>query len=342
LGVLAVLMPSGTKLTTDRLRAGYWLLFLLIGAALATVAPGGIIYFLIPPAAVLLGIIASRWSGRAETIGALAGLLLLYLSWGELLAELEDIFSPGPLWVVAPAAAMIIIPVLVEARGLLVQARRGVVLLGSALVTFLFWAIAGAAPAYSRDRQQRFTIEHVTDAASKRSHWSVLDDGAALPKAYRKIADWRRGKLPYSERKRWLAEAPAERGILPPAIRVLETVRHGNDRTVRLRLIANGAERIVLLVPPEARVRAAGVAGFIRPAGDSASESKTTITCTGRACDGLELRIDFGSAKPVVLTLAGARNGLPRQAAPLVAARPPFARPQYTPDQTVAFTRVKL
>lgn len=104
----------------------------------------------------------------------------------------------------------------------------------------------------------------------------------------------------------------------------------------------NGAERLVLIAPPEAHIRAAGVAGFLRRAGESASEGKFTITCTGRTCDGAELQIDLGSLRPVELMMIGARNGLPPIGAPLLAARPPFARPQYTPDQTVAFTRVAL
>jgi len=40
--------------------------------------------------------------------------------------------------------------------------------------------------------------------------------------------------------------------------------------------------------------------------------------------------------------LVGSRNGLPATAAALVKARPKFARPQYTPDETVAVTHVRL
>jgi hypothetical protein len=56
----------------------------------------------------------------------------------------------------------------------------------------------------------------------------------------------------------------------------------------------------------------------------------------------MEMSIDLNTAKPVVFTLVGAKNGLPRSAAMLVRDRGEFARPQYTPDETVAISRVKL
>jgi hypothetical protein len=342
LGALAVLLPLGRKLGTAKLRIGFWLLFLVIGAGLAFIAPGAIMYFLAPPAIVLIGLFATRWSPSAERVGALAGLAALYLMWGELLVGLESIFSPGPLWIVAPAAAFLIVPALIESFDLLARPRWSAVLGGSALIAMIAWAIAATVPAYSRDHQQMFTIEHVTDSAARRSYWSVLNDEAALPDAYRRVGPWKEGKLPYSERERWVAPAPPAAGVTAPALELLETVRHGGDRTVRLRLKANGAERVYLIIPPEAHVRAAGVPGFVRPAGDLADEGKFTITCTGRHCDGAELRIDLGSVAPVELTVVGARNGLPPSAQPLIAGRPLLARPQYAPDETVAFTRARI
>ena len=341
-GSLVVLLTLGARLGVQKLRAGYWLLFLLIGAALAFVAPGGIIYFLAPPAAVLLGIGVSRLWRPAEKQGAIAALILLYLIWGELLVALEDIFSPGPLWVVSPAAAIITIPALIEMGNAFAGARRHALLLGSALIAVVAWTVAAFTPAYSRDREQRFTIEHVTDFTSRHSYWSIANDGAPLPQPYRSIGVWRRDKLPFSERQRWLTAAPAEPGVVAPKLQLVESLDHGSERTIRLRLVANGSQRIYIIAPAEARIRAAGIEGFVRSAGDSASEDKFTITCTGRSCDGTVLRIDLGTAKPVAFTVIGARNGLPRAAAQLVSWRPRFARPQYTPDETVAFAKIKV
>jgi hypothetical protein len=337
---VAVLRTLGARLSADTLRVGFWLLFLLLGGALALVAPGAIIYFLLPPAIVIAGIAAARWYRPAEPIAAITALLVMYITWGEMLALLEEIFSPGPLWSVIPVASLMIVPVLIEAQPILRQVSRNALLGFAGVLALAAWAASNATPAYSADRQQRFTIQHVTEFPSRQSSWSVLNDGTRLPPAEERLAQWRGGKLPFSERMRALAPAPRLPGIQPPAIQLLETVRNGTDRTLRLRLNANGAERLTLIAPAEAHIHAAGANGFVRPIGSPSG--KVTISCTGRSCDGMDLRIDQASAKPTAFTLVGSRNGLPPFAAPLIRARPADARPQYTPDETIAFTRVNL
>ncbi|MFL6728140.1 MAG: M28 family peptidase, partial [Sphingomicrobium sp.] len=194
LGELAIFRTIGAGLETERLRPAYWLLFLILGAALALVAPGAIIYFLIPPAVVLIGIATSRWYAPAAKIGGIAGVVLLFLTWGELVAALEELFSPGPLWAVAPAAAIMIAPALIEAQALFARASRRLILAACALLALLGWTLAGISPAYSQDHQQRFTIEHVTEFPSGRSSWSVLNDGRRLPEWYERAYRWHAGK----------------------------------------------------------------------------------------------------------------------------------------------------
>jgi hypothetical protein len=300
------------------------------------------IYFLFPPAIVVVGIVAARWYSPAETIGGLSALFLLYLTWGELLTALEELFSPGPLWIVAPVAAIMITPALIEADGLFRRTSSRLVVLSSALIALLAWILAASVPAYSQDRQQRFTIEHVTQFPSGKSSWSIINDGAKLPSAYWHLYQWHRGKLDFSERLRWFAPAPPDPSVRSPSIQLLESVRNGSEREIRIRLKANGAERILIVAPPEAHVRTAGVTGFIRRIASSDSSGKFTISCTGRSCDGLELAIDLDSPAPTNFTLIGSSNGLPATAAPLVRARPPFARPQYVPDEMLQIAHVKL
>ena len=144
---LAVMRTLGRNSTQEQLRAAWWLVFLLLGAALAAAAPGAIIYFLAPPLAVLLGIAASRWRPAAEPAGGVVAIILLYVTWGEMLALLEELFDPGPIWVVAPVGAMMIIPALIEAQPLFAGAARRVLLLGSAIIALIAWAVAMAAPA---------------------------------------------------------------------------------------------------------------------------------------------------------------------------------------------------
>ncbi len=339
---IGVLRTIGTSMERRTLRAICWLVFVLLGGALALVAPGAIIYFLIPPAVALLGIVTSRWCARAEAIGGLLAVVVLFVTWGELLSALETLFSPGPLWVVAPLAAILIAPALIEAHAVFERTSRRMLLLSSAVLALLGWLLAGMAPAYSQDHQQRFTIEHVTEFPSGKSSWSILNDGGRLPPGLEHMAQWHRGKLDFSERMRALAPAPALPSIQAASIQPIEVVSNGAERTVRIRLRANGAERILLVAPSEARIRAAGATGFIRGIADEGSSAKYTISCTGRSCDGAELVMVLEQPKPVSMTIVGSRNGLPPSAAPLVRARPPFARPQYVPDETITVTRAML
>ena len=338
----AILRTIGSPLETRKLRAFFWLLFLLIGGALALVAPGGMIYFLFPPGVALAGVAISRWYTPAEWIGGIAAVLLLFVTWGELLAALEELFSPGPLWIVAPVAAILIAPALIEAHGLFTRSSGRLLLLGSSAIALLGWVVAGTAPAYSQDHQQRFTIEHVSEFSSGKSSWSVLNDGRRLPPPMERMARWQGGKLDFSQRSRALAPAPPLRGLEPASIQPLEVVRNGDERSIRLRLRANGAERILLVAPAEAHIRAAGAAGFIRAIADEDSSAKYTISCAGRSCDGAELTIVLDQPKPVIFTVVGSTNGLPPSAAPLLRARPPFTRPQYVPDETLTVTHVSL
>lgn len=340
--VLAMLRTIGGSATLGQLRAAFWLAFLLIGGSLALAAPGAIMYFLGPPIVVALGMAAARWQPRAEAVASLLAIALLYVTWGEMLALLEELFSPGPLWIVAPAAAIVIMPALIEAMPLFSRASRRVALLGPALAALAAWAVVAVAPAYSAERQQRFTIEHVTEFPSRTSSWSVLNDGTRLPAALERAWKWRGGKLSYSEQTRALAPAPPLPGIAPPSLEPIEIVNHGSERLLRLRLKANGAERILLTAPAGARIRAAGVRGSVRPVIGAGPDTKFLLSCAGRSCDGAEIVLDQGTGGPTDFTLVGSRNGLPPSAAPLLRDRPRFARPQYVPDQTVAATIVRL
>ncbi|MGE5563894.1 MAG: M20/M25/M40 family metallo-hydrolase [Bacillota bacterium] len=341
--VVAIFVTMGRRLASEQLRAAFWLLFLLLGAGLAAVAPGAIIFFLIPPALLLAGVVAGRRYQPAEQIGAIAGLLFLLVTWGETLALTEELFSPGPLWIAAPVATLLMIAVLVEAQPVLRDAQRRPVIAFTALVALVGSAAAAAAPAYSPTHQQRFTIEHVTEFPSRKTYWSVLNDGAALPAAYSRIGKWTHGKLPFSDRERWFAAAPPAPDIKAPAVQPLEVLQNGGERRITLRLHANGFDRIQLIAPADAHIRTAGVQGFIRPiGGDESASGRFTIFCNGRSCDGMQLIIDAASPKPIAVTLVGSRNGLPAIAAPLVQSRPANARPQYVPDETMAVTHVKL
>jgi hypothetical protein len=338
---VVLLATVGRRRSARQLRAAYWLVFLAIGGLIGLLAPGGIIFFLFPPLFALIGMMAARWWKPAEPVGSAAAILFLYFTWGAMLGLLEELLDGGPMWIFAPLGGLIILPVLIEAKPLVDDARLRAAAVIAALIALIGWIAAAAAPAYSADRQQRFVIQHVTDASAGKSWWSVLNDSAPLPAAFRAAGPWTRGKLPLSDRPRWIASAPANPDTRAPDVRRVSAVRNGDERAVALRLVANGNDYVELIAPENARIRTAGVEGFVRPL-DQNEEGKYFVNCFGRSCDGLKLEVTIGQPRPVEFLVLGGRLPLPRGAAPLIAARPRFARPQYARDETIAFTRRRL
>ncbi|MEO8175731.1 MAG: M20/M25/M40 family metallo-hydrolase [Sphingomicrobium sp.] len=337
LGVLATLARG---IDAERLRAAFWLMFVVLGAGIGLVAPGGIIFFLFPPTIVLLGTLASRSKRGAERSAALGAVLLLFLTFGAMLALLEDLLSNGPIWLLAPLGSLILLPAMIEAKPVLDEVTRRRALVSAALLAIAGWAVAVAVPAYSADRQQHFSIEHVADG--RRAWWSVTNDGAPLPKAFKAVGRWHRGDLPFSERERWLTAAPVTGGLAAPAVEVVGQQGSGAGRRVSVRLLPNGASSITLIAPENAAIRAGGIGAFVRPVGRGSSDGRYALRCFGRSCDGQVMDLTIGSPRPVEFIVLGWRPGLPPDAAALVRGRPVNARPQYAADSSLAMSRVRL
>lgn len=337
---VAALLLLGRRLSVEQLRAGFWLGFTLLGVAVLFVAPGGIIYFLFPPFVVLAGILLSRRCFWAEAAAAIAAALLLWLTVGEVLALLAELLSSGPMLPFAPLALLIAMPWLIEAKAVLEDSGRARAIGASLAVLALGWAAAAAAPAYSADRQQRFTIQYVKDASSGPSWWVVDNDRAPMPKALG--TGWSRGELPHSTAKSWVRPAPDLPEVRPPTVALVSRSQAGSSRSVTLRLRSAGHDRIVLIAPKDAEIRAAGTGEYVRPISAEAKKGRYVISCTGRSCDGAELTLVTSKREPIGLLVAGIRFALPPQARALVAARPANSRPQYSPDQSIALTRLKI
>jgi hypothetical protein len=336
---VALLAAIGGSLERKKLRPVFWLIFLIVGGAIGLIAPGGITFFIFPPLLALIGMLAARGWQPAERLGSYAAILLLYLTWGAMLGLLEELLNGGPMWIFAPLGSLLILPVLIEACPLIAGARLRAGATVAGALTLMGLAAAFAVPAYSADRQQRFVIQHVTDATAHKSWWSVLNDSAPLPRGF--AGQWKRGELPFSDRPRWISAAPPDPTAKAPTVQLMSQTKAGSERTLELRLTANGNERIELIAPADARIRSAGVAGFVRPI-DQRQDGKYFIDCFGRSCDGLTLQLTIGQLKPVQFLILGSPGPLPSGAAPLLAARPQFARPQYNRDESIVFARVNL
>jgi len=336
---VVVLTAIAGNLDRTRQRAAFWAIFLTLGGAIALIAPGGIIFFLFPPLVALAGMLASRRSERAEQAGSFAAILVLCLTWGAMLGLLEELLNGGPMWVFAPLGSLLIIPILIEARPLIVDAGVRNSALVSAVLALLCWGAVGAVPAYSTDRQQRFVVQHVADVSHGKNWWSVLNDGAPLPAAAGE--SWKRGELPFSDRPRWLSPAPLDPASKAPDVQLVGEVRSGNERTMTLRIAANGNEHVDLIAPRDARIRAAGMEAFVRPI-DQNEAGKYYISCFGRSCDGAILQLTIGRLRPIEFIILGGTGTLPPSAALLLLARPRLARSQYNRDESISFRALRL
>jgi hypothetical protein len=203
------------------------------------------------------------------------------------------------------------------------------------------WAVSAAVPATSADRQQRFVIEHATNTVTGKAYWSIVNDHAPLPEAYRSIGNWKWTKLPYIDRLRWLAPALPVAGTRAPVVEVVSNTPSPGGRNTTFRIHANGADRVVITGTKDAQIRTAGVAGFVRPI-DPKAKGNYQFVCSGRSCNGLTMQFTTAVKVRTGFTVIGSRSGLPEMARPLVAGRPQFARPQYLPDETVTISRIWL
>lgn len=330
--VLAALAPlvmrAAARHDRTQMRLAAWALVLLVGAALSLAMPGAIIFFLIAPA---LGLIGVRYRPLAW-LGALVGLIM----FGELVALIELTLIDGPAWAIAPLIALIALPFMVEVARAEEPRVRLLVPVAATL-----WLIALLIPRASADRPLAFSLDHVQDDRRGTASWSAATKQAPLPDALERFGPWTRGPLPYNKRLRWLAEAPLLDGP-SGTITLLASKVEGNRRTIRLRLDRAGADTLLLRFDETVKVLAMGLPGRSNPIDPKAEKGPSILRCSGRACDGMAVEIVLGSVRPVSVMLVAHRFAPPPAAAPLLAARPRHAQPQYSPDSQVRVRSVRL
>ena len=329
----AALVWLARPIARDRLRIGYWLFFLMLGAALSLAAPGAAIFFLLPPAIALAGIVAGRWEREA----ALVAWAALFLSWAPLLHLSETLLDFDSGWTFAPVAVLILFPLLIELKPELLATGRGRATAALGGAALLAWAATLLVPAYSEDRKQAFGIDYVREGDGAR--WMVVNDGAPLPRGFDGFD--RPAEVPWSSRRRWSAPAPASGPAEAVAEKVGERATAGG-RLVSLRLGAGATEMMLLRAEPEAQLKAVRIGGTVRRFGNGGAEENFAFRCTGRSCAGATVELLVGSAAPVEAILTSIRRGLPEAASPLIEARPSAAAPQYHPDSSVTVAKIRL
>lgn len=328
-------------LARDRLRAGFWLVFLLTSLLITAAAPGGVIFALLPPLPLLAGIALERRVPGAETVGAFLSWLLLFLFWAPLLHLSEVLLDFQAAPVFAFVASLLVLPVLIELKppAARLPPLRVPALLGAAALAG--WIAVAVAPAYSADRKQGFRVDYEWDQGREKGRWLVFDDGAPLPRGFAGGAFRTGAEVPWSMAKRRAAPAPALR-LAPPVLQKLGERQTPAGRLITIRIAAGGADQVVLRGAPDSGLEAVRIAGSPARFGIGGKKDPFFVRCAGRSCDGAVMDLLVRRAGPLVLTAIGVRAGLPDAAAPLVAARPATAQPQYSPDSSYAVQRIRL
>jgi hypothetical protein len=331
----------GRRLPRETLRAAYWLVFMLLSAGLAFVAPGGAIMSLIPGLLFLVGAVAHRRSPAAETVAAVLAWLFLFVTWAPLIHLSEVTLDFGAAWLFAPLVALILIPALIELLALAEAPALRAALGALGAAALLCWAGVAAAPASSADRKQGFRIEYAWDADAGRGRWLIANGGLPLPQGFPGETRFRRGaKLPWGPSGRWAAPAPAI-PLPAPRLEKIGERQVGGGRISDFRLATNGANEILLYFDGAAGVTAAGIAGANVTFGRGDGKEPAYVRCTGRSCDGAVIALTLGKG-PVEAIAVGIRYGLPAAGAPLAAARPATAQAQYSPDTSSTWTKFTL
>jgi len=325
----------GRGLDRSSMRSAVWLLILLLGGAMSLALPGATIFFLVAPALAIAGIAIDRRSPLLATVLLLAAAILQLLMFAELLALIEMLLIDGPLWAVPPLAALAALPILIELEP--ARLRPALTLTGLAFLGLS--AAALAMPRASAERPLGFSIDYFRDATDGSANWSIATKQAPLPASF--PGRWRAGILPYNGRTRWISPAPLV--STPEAIaHLVGSAPAGSGRRIRIALSRGGGDSVAIRFPERAKVLALGLPGQAVPVPAKGEPKKAMLRCTGRSCDGLVIEALLGDARPMTAELFSTRFGVPPQGAPLIAARPRNAIPQYAPDSTITRSVVKL
>ena len=333
--VMGALLARFGKVGRERARAASWLLIVLLGATLSAALPGATIFFLIAPALGLTAVAIGKRLPRAALLLAGAGAIVQFVMFAEMLALVEMLLIDGPLWAVAPLVGLAVLPVLVELEPARLRPALGV----AGLAAIGLASAALAMPRSSTERPLGMSIDYYREANFGKADWAIATKQAPLPAHFPGV--WRKDTLPYNGRVRWITPAPLLASPVATA-RLIASTPAGSGRRVRIALSPGGGDSVAIRFPESAKVIALGLPGAPVAVPANGEPRKAALRCTGRSCEGLVIEAVLGHPRPITVELYSTHFGLPPQAAPLLAARPRDAIPQYAPDSTITRSHVKL
>jgi hypothetical protein len=360
LTVAAAVAPMlGRRGDALALWAGVWIIWAVVAAALAVVAPATSYLFVAPAlVAAICGLLAGVWRGRPEE-GVSVGLafaaivpgLVAALAWFGVVPAIQEGLGAVALGVVAVLVAILlttVAPLFAGGGGL---GRR---LWPVALVLMVVAVVAALPQArFEPWSPQRTNFTFYQDADSGAARW-VLSAQVPLPAILHAASFGPAGPAyPWSPPGATARSAPAPAlagaAAAPPEVQVRASTVEGGKRHVKLHLVSHrGAPIGILWAPGEAQVESVAIEGHAVPASSaknapqrSASgwQSYSDVTLPISGCD---VELVLGDGAPHDWYVADMASGLPATAAALVLARPATAVPIQNGDVTVISHKVRI
>lgn len=314
-----------------RLLSASWFWFSLVGLIVYAVAPGSALLTGLPAALFACAALASGGAARLlapiSVLGAVAALLL----WLPTLHHAEIGLGLGAAWPFAILAALLFMlaaPIVTSAARL-----RTAIVLAPLAALFGAGLLALTAPAYSPSAPRPLNIQHIVDAETGEAFWS-LSPAEEHPPAEMQAATFKKREIKGLTGERFAAPAPAHDGQAI-GVEIVSRVEQEPLRTVTLRLSANGADEIVLVIPEEAALVETTTGGEKSSFGESGEKY---VRCAGRACADFSVTAVVGRT-PADWTVIGVRHGLGPESDVLKAARPDWAVPAHGGDARLTLSR---
>ncbi len=345
-GLLGLVLSFAVLRAGDAARVGaagfFW--FSLVGLAGSFFLSGVSILFAAPAMIFALGALAALIWRPALGLGAAVAALLSLLIFAPLFSLVELALGydlPLAFGVLAALLGWAWAGVIAAAQG-----RAG--WRATALVLTIAWlaAIAGAAqaPAASAARPAPLNLTYFVDTTAAQARVVAGQSRRALPPALRDAHAFAAETILPGDRYPSWATPAATQPAPAPALLDLAVAEAAGERTVRARLVSNGAYRVILRLPRSATpVRAAinGAGAAFSDAGGADSDF-VNLACQGRACDGalVEIVLAADGAAGEWYLIGQTPGFLPEAAAAVRAARPVTNTAIQSGDGTVTLSRL--
>jgi hypothetical protein len=275
-----------------RLAAAASMVWLALIGGVASMFIGGVsILFAIPVLIYAVAwLLALAWR-PAEWIGIWLAALTMLIIWAPLVHLVELALGFDMPFVFAILFALSLLT-WIAPLGAALGERRGQGLAATMGAAALACVVIGAfTPDISIERPRSLNISYFRDLAADRARVIAGTSERALPPELARAFE-PETILPGDRFDTWAAPAGVEE-ITPPEFQDVVIADANGERIVRARLAMNGAYRVMLRIPLEARPLRARVNGVETDFADTGGERRDYINlaCQGRACDGALVEI---------------------------------------------------